>query len=64
MSGQALSAAKELQPHDQVPGTDPLNLSTLQLQQSVICVNSKSQQTELISLIKAEIQVSAEVATQ
>lgn len=41
--------------------TDPLNLSTLQLQQSVIRVNSKSQQTELI---KAEIQVSAEVATQ
>lgn len=60
MSGQAQSAAKELQPHDQVSGTDPLNLSTLQLRQSVICVNSKSQQTELISLIKAEIQVATQ----
>lgn len=64
MSGQAKSAAKEVQPHDLVYGTYPLNLSSLQLQQSVICTNSKSQQAELIMLIKAAIQVFAKVVTQ
>lgn len=56
MTGQALSAAKELQPQYQVSGTDSLNFWTLQLQLSVICIDSKSQQTELILLIKEEIQ--------
>lgn len=59
MSGQAKSAAKEVQPHDLVYGTYPLNLSTVQLQQPVICMNSKSQQAELILLIKIAIQVFA-----
>lgn len=64
MSGQAKSAAKEVQPHDLVCGTYPLNLSSPQLQQSVICTNSKSQQAELIMLIKVGIQVFAKVVTQ
>lgn len=55
---------KEMQPHDLVYGTYPLNLSTLHLQQPVICMNSKSQQAELILLIKVAIQVFAEVVTQ
>lgn len=56
MTGKLLSAAKELQPHDWVSGTHPLNLCPLQLQWPVICTNSKSQQSELSLLIEAGIQ--------